>query len=268
MVIKNKVSNLIQNILLKFKLRIEATTEFEELKNFMKTLRPIKTNHELIRIGGLGDGGYLIPNDLDGIRTCFSPGVAETSSFENELSIRNIKSYMADFSVESPAFSNNLFIFDKKFLGNKNDLIYFTLETWINKYEPDDFNMILQMDIEGGEYPVIFETSSDTLKKFRIIVIEFHDLDLLRGRNGFKLIKLTLEKILNDFEIVHIHPNNHLNKVKFGNFEIPRLLEITFLRKDRILNREYIKKFPNNLDSTNDNRKPDYPLPACWYEFE
>ena len=26
-------------------------------------------------IGGAGDGGYLVPDDLDGIEYCFSPGV-------------------------------------------------------------------------------------------------------------------------------------------------------------------------------------------------
>ena len=34
----------------------------------IELLRPISTEHQLIRIGGSGDGGYLIPDDLIIIR--------------------------------------------------------------------------------------------------------------------------------------------------------------------------------------------------------
>ena len=53
-----------------------------ELKELIKALRPVKTKFDLIRIGGANDGGYLIPDDLEGIAACFSPGVADTASFE------------------------------------------------------------------------------------------------------------------------------------------------------------------------------------------
>ena len=43
------------------------------------------------------------------------------------------------------------------------------------------------MDIEGSEYPVILDTPSDTLNKFRIMIIEFHDLDLIFNSQFFEI---------------------------------------------------------------------------------
>ena len=51
-----------------------------ELKELIKALRPVQTKIRLIRVGGANDGGYLIPDDLEGIAACFSPGVADITS--------------------------------------------------------------------------------------------------------------------------------------------------------------------------------------------
>ena len=94
---------------------------------------------------------------------------------------------------------------------------------------------------------------------------EFHDLDLLLDRAGFELINLTFTKILKDFEVVHIHPNNCSKVVEYGGIKIPPVIEITFLRKDRITSSEWALEFPHPLDRINVPRNLDIPLPKCWY---
>lgn len=84
-----------------------------DILDLLSLLKPIKTNHELIRIGGDGDGGYLIPNDLVGIDSCFSPGVSSVADFENDLTKKGIKCFLADFSVDAPPIKNKLFDFEK-----------------------------------------------------------------------------------------------------------------------------------------------------------
>ena len=54
----------------------------------------------------------------------------------------------------------------------------------------------LKIDIEGAEYPVILDSPLEVLNKFRILVIEFHDLDALLHHKGFELIDLTFSKLL------------------------------------------------------------------------
>ena len=52
---------------------------------------------ELIRIGGLNDGGYLFPDIFADIDYCFSPGVSYSASFEEHLANEyNIQSFLED----------------------------------------------------------------------------------------------------------------------------------------------------------------------------
>ena len=92
------------------------------------------------------------------------------------------------------------------------------LADWISnecKDEPGDF--ILQMDIEGAEYAVIYDTPLEVLRKFRILAIEFHHLDLLVSEGGFDLIRFAFAKLLESFSVVHIHPVIILNQFHSAN---------------------------------------------------
>ena len=48
-----------------------------------------------------GDGGYLVPDDLEGIVACFSPGVSNVAGFEKDCALKGMKVFMADASVEA-----------------------------------------------------------------------------------------------------------------------------------------------------------------------
>nr|WP_120892550.1 hypothetical protein [Helicobacter pylori] len=56
-----------------------------KIESFIKSLHPIKTEHELVRLGAKYDGGYLVPNDFKGIKALFSPGVGNESAFEEDF---------------------------------------------------------------------------------------------------------------------------------------------------------------------------------------
>jgi hypothetical protein len=241
-------------------------TDFGSLAQFFSAIRPQSTNHDLIRIGGESDGGYLIPNDLAGVEICFSPGVSTTADFEFELASRGIRCFLADYSVNASPIKHDLVHFEKKYLGYTEESPYITLESWVKRMAPTKHDFILQMDIEGDEYGVIFDTSRDTLRKFRIMLIEFHGLDALCDKFGFKLINLTFKKLLFDFDVVHIHPNNTQKPTVYGKYEIPPVVEFTFLRKDRISGSRPAANFPHRLDRKNTPTRDEMILPRCWYE--
>jgi len=241
-------------------------TDLAKVLELIRKLRPLDCGRELIRIGGTGDGGYLIPNDLDGIEYCFSPGVSTTSSFEDELADRGIKSFLADYSVDAPPISRPEFIFDKKFLGAVNDEQFFTLASWKNKYLKDYAgDLILQMDIEDGEYQVILSAPAELLNQFRILVIEFHSLQRLFDPFDFRLITSCFEKLLESFYVVHIHPNNYYCNFKIRNIEVPSILEFTFLNKKRAINATPVQRLPNPLDVPNVPYRSNPNLPEYWY---
>lgn len=236
-----------------------------DVLDLLSLLKPIKTNHELIRIGGDGDGGYLIPNDLVGIDSCFSPGVSNVADFENDLTKKGIKCFLADFSVDAPPIKNKLFDFEKKYIGIKNNEVFMTLENWVELKASNKIDFILQMDIEGSEYPVILNTEELFFSKFRIILIEFHGLGQIFTKKGYEFIRSVFSKLLKNFDIVHIHPNNCCGTARHKDIVIPRVMEFTFLRKDRITHRSPAKIFPHPLDRKNVVSCPDIHLPSCWY---
>jgi len=227
---------------------------------------------DLIRIGGKGDGGYLVPDDLDGIEYCFSPGVNTVANFENELADRGIKSFLADYSVDGTPISRTEFTFDKKFLGATDDEQFFTLTTWKERYLKDySGDLLLQMDIEGGEYPVILNTPDALLDQFRILVIEFHSLDRLFDPFGFPILSACFDKLLQSFCVVHLHPNNCCGSVRHADVEVPRVMEFTFLNRRRGRPVKLQTHFPHPLDSANvpmnapNVPRTDISLPKCWY---
>lgn len=229
-------------------------------------MRPVTTDRQLIRIGSDLDGGYLVPDDLEGIYACFSPGTGGNVSFEREIAGRGIRCFLADYSVDAPPIWHDLFDFEKRYLGATDTSPYMTLRSWLaRKQVPASKDLILQMDIEGEEYAVLLEADLATLRRFRIMVIEFHGLETLCNKAGFNLIHLTFQKLLKYFDIVHIHPNNADKPILYGNYHIPPTMEFTFLRKDRAAERKASLSFPHLLDRVNEPNKEDFSLPDCWF---
>ncbi len=247
--------------------KMTGKVQSAKLRAFLKEIRPMKTDIELIRIGGDTDGGYLIPNDLEGISACFSPGVSDVASFEMDLQKRGIPSYLADYSVDGPPAGFNPAKFTKKFIGPQNTDTTMTLDHWVSDCVPDsDNDLLLQMDIEGDEYRSLPATNATTLKRFRIILLEIHRLDRLYNPAFFRLFKRTMEKLMVDFTIVHNHPNNCCGSVSISGVEVPRVLELTFLRKDRIKEATPALEFPHKLDWDNVPDKAPLVLPEVWYK--
>jgi hypothetical protein len=243
---------------------VSRTTEASRLKQFVKQLAPRNSSKPLIRLGGAGDGGYLVPDDFDGIGACFSPGVSAIANFELAMAEKDIPSYMADYSVDGPPLKHPSFDFEKKFLGVTNDDIYITLGDWIARKAQNPFDLILQMDIEGAEYAVLLDVPEEVLRRFRILVIEFHGLNRLAANAGFELIEAVFIRLAKHFDIVHIHPNNCSTVLKYGEVEIPSVMEFTFLRKDRNEAVGHAAEFPHVLDEKNMSDRPDVVLPGCW----
>lgn len=246
-------------------MRLSRVSNPDDLQDFFNLILPVTTEKNLIRLGAEGDGGYLVPDDLSGCVACFSPGVSNIAEFEIDIADRGIPCYLADFSVEKAPVDHHLFDFEKKFIGLKDTDNYMTLDSWVNSKCNRDGDLILQMDIEGAEYTVILNASYDLLKRFRIIIIEFHYLTDLLAPRSLTMIAEVFKKLLVNFDILHIHPNNCCGHVKYRNFDIPDVMEFTFLRKDRTENKILSVNFPHYLDHKNVSDHKDIILPKCWY---
>ena len=233
---------------------ITKSTPPQLLITLLNNLRPTKTS--LIRFGSLGDGGYLIPNDLEGINFLISPGISDVSDFEKDCLLKNIEVFMYDASIEQPNLPlNNKAHFFKKYLKNYD---YSTDNISMNsifknlKLEGDG---ILQMDIENFEYEVLLGTDIEFIKRFRIIVIEFHSFHELFTNSFYSIASCLFYKLLESHTVVHFHPNYGCGRRSNGKITLPRACEITFLRSDRIAEKELCGFNTHALDHIPDNYK-------------
>lgn len=242
-----------------------AVTSKTQLLGLIDELRPVSPGMDLLRLGPNGDGGYLIPDDLEGIAACFSPGVSDISGFEEDCAKRGMQVFLADRSVEGPAVANERFSFTKKHVGALTSDNVMTIDHWVDSSLPGSTSdLMLQIDIEGHEYETFLSASAELMSRCRIIVAEFHALDQLWSAPFFQIVAPAFRKILQTHCCVHIHPNNCCGSLAKDDLVMARVMEFTFLRKDRVRRASFVDRFPHPLDFDN-TANPTLTLPACWY---
>lgn len=233
-----------------------------EIREALEFLRPKASPWDFIRLGGDRDGAYLVPNALAGIVACFSPGVRNSKKFEDELaSEHGIRSHLLDYSSDLEKFSSPLIdgmqTFTKKWLGSASDATTVTTAEWVQEFEANaDEDLMLQIDIEGAEWPILGNIDVELLKRFRLIVIELHKLDDIFSDPALFEEKAmrAFSKLRTVFTVIHAHPNNCCGRSAnlFGSgMRIPRTLELTMVRTDFL--ESALKQSPG--------REPDLPHP-------
>ena len=247
-------------------LRIAESISSDTAHEFLGGLHPVDSGHRLIRLGPAGDGGYLVPDDLDGISHCFSPGVGSLSGFETDLASRGITCFLADFADDAPTIDDEKIVFDRRYVGTWTDNVFFTLDDWASTRLPNDAqDLLLQMDIEGAEYAVLLNVSDALLQRFRILIVEFHAVDKWFDQHFYRLvIDPMVNKLLRHFCVVHLHPNNYCPCETVAGISVPPLMEFTFLRRDRCQQSRRRDNFPHALDSDNVVAE-SVVLPEVWY---
>ena len=213
---------------------------------------------DLMRVGGNRDGAYLVPKSLSGITACFSPGVANRKDFEDELWMESkIRSHLLDASSDLALFETPLLegkqSFRKEWLASETADGAVTLDDWVLDAEPEtEADLMMQMDIEGAEYENILGCSRSVLERFRIVVVEFHNVaSMILGENTERQkLAHTIDRLGEIFVSVHARANNCCPVIRIPGTQIrvPEVLEVTLLRKDQ-------------LDSPSRSRKAMVPHP-------
>jgi len=104
----------------------------------------------------------------------------------------------------------------------------------VEMFLPQNFKMLkvpersvlMKMDIEASEWPVLANTSIETLKKFRHLIIEFHGLDSEHPHAEYVSV---MHRLLRDggFQVVHLHGTNCCPAYEKEGFKIPVVIELT-----------------------------------------
>ncbi|MEN8145207.1 MAG: FkbM family methyltransferase [Gemmatimonadota bacterium] len=239
----------------------------DKVRALVRAMRPRHDQGALVRIGAEADGGYLVPDELQGIEAVFSPGVDDKITFEIAMAERGARSHLLDASIDAVPPGLTDFTFDRRYLGPRDEGDHITLGTWFRDHASlaDQNDYLLQMDIEGAEYAVLQSTPAEILRKFRIIIVEFHHFHELFHPIVYETVSDAVYNLLSLFEVAHIHPNNGGYCIGRGSLKIPSLIEVTFVRRDWLREAGSQPLFPHALDRKCVSDRPELPLPRCWY---
>jgi hypothetical protein len=264
------LNDLLSPMLVKLRTPKNLVSSRDQVLGLIKYMKPQASSLPLQRFGPKGDGGYLAPDDFDGIVACFSPGVSDVSGFELDLAEKGIPCYLIDASVNNAPLEHKNIFFEGLFLGPKSDSkIFISLPDWVRAKAPEKGDLLLQIDIEGAEYEALLATPVDVLKRFRLIVLELHDLEFMMTNKYSALgFEEFLKHLTSDFDVVHIHPNNNRRPINHKGVEIPPVIEMTLHRKDRfkIRDSESPIQLPHELDSDNSPKRKHLVFSTDWID--
>jgi len=100
-----------------------------------------------------------------------------------------------------------------------------------------DNSVFIKIDIEGSEYDILEEVISHS-SKINGMVMEFHNTKQL-----WYEFKYLIDKILVDFEVIHIHGNNCCGYIP--DTSIPNFIELSFIKRELLTASELSQS--NNL---------------------
>jgi len=223
----------------------------------------------LTRYGPPTDGGYLIPDDLEGIRALFSPGIGALTGFDEDVAKRGIRVHAADGSIDphqlpsDPGFTS----FVRKHVSGHDSSTTMTLDTWVQAHEPRvEDDLMLQMDVEGDEFVTLLACSPETLKRFRILVVEVHGLHNLWVPAFLDVAEAMFQRLEASHQCVHAHANNYERVNHTTGLSMPNVLELMYWRRDRLGDAPLVAatQLPHPLDARNTPSRPDVALPSIW----
>jgi len=246
---------------------VQRHTPTAEMRALLDTLKPRDPGCAFVRLGGPHDGGYLIPDDLDGIVACFSPGVDQTSAFERDCLDRGMALYLSDASVTGvgPELQGRPYHFQPKFIGLERRDDFMTLPDWVAAADLPDGDLMLQMDIEGAEYENLLACPPDLMRRFRVISLELHHICEWWNPRYFSFVERALGAVNATHTCVHLHPNNTSRVTTVAGITLVNTLELTFLRKDRVTGGSLRHDIPHPLDADCVPSLPPLALPRDWW---
>jgi hypothetical protein len=212
---------------------------------------------ELKRWGGSRDGGYILfPEAALQADILYTYGIGHSTTFESEYcTLTGNKAIAFDHTVRRLPHAHENIVFVKEGVaGEKRD----KMDSYMNHYAMYGGDRpLLKIDIEGWEYEVIDSIPQDLLQKSPVLLLEVHDLDTRLD----KFIRL-MEKVNQDFVLVHIHPNNWGKTFDIEGHAFPEVLELSFINKrvSTEIQRTVLDLPLVGLDRKNHSRRPDIYL--------
>jgi hypothetical protein len=226
-----------------------------------RLIRPMTAERlELVRVGDERDGGYVMANDFDA-RGAISIGIGPNASWDREVAERGVPVAMFDHTIRRPPekFPNSRF--HQVGIGQTDSGNIRSLDGLlrISGFHGDE-DLLLKMDVEGHEWNALFGLSGEDLLRYRQIVLELHDLRILREPQSADRVLKVLELLSGRHTPIHVHANNYTELIRFGSIWFPDVVEVTYVRSDLYGIFTPSRSIHSPLDRPCDPRVPEIDL--------
>ncbi len=215
-----------------------------------------------VRIGGVGDGGYVLLDRLAPQQVVMSFGVGPTVTFDAEMAERGHDILLFDHTVdELPQEHHRFRWFRQGVAGVSNPAAdLFSLADHMEKLPPGTIDPILKMDVEGAEWASLAATPRHALRRFAQIVLEFHTMLALHQPAFNAMAVAALNALSSDFAVVHVHANNWGGMGFVGGLVMPETIEVTYARRDLFATVASQTFYPTAHDTPNCAERADFDL--------
>jgi hypothetical protein len=205
-----------------------------EVLDLTRMLRPMRCDWRMRRIGTLGDGGYVLPDDLQGIRSVLSIGVGSEVSFDLHFAECGTPVFQYDHTVDCPPAAHAGFHFHREAWGRSDADGVVSLGTMMERHGlTNATDALLKFDVEGAEWEILRPDDSGLLQRFRLVVCELHGLHNLHVPAFRSDYRSVMQTLLANHTVVHLHANNCCGVTLIAGIPVPAVVELTLLRNDR-----------------------------------
>lgn len=236
----------------------------ERIKSFMGMMRPMRAvGVEKRRYGRDWDGGYIILETAEKSPIIYSLGISDDVSFDSLMTEYGCEIFQYDHTVDGPPVENPKFHFHKIGIAASDDWMpnMRRLDTLVRDNGHEGIsNLFLKIDIEGHEWDTYDQIDPTILAQFDQIVGEFHGFEHLLNLDWLARAERAIAKIHQTHQVVHVHGNNNDTFSVIAGLPIPRVVELTWARRDRYRFEETDELFPGKMDMPCTPARPELML--------
>ena len=243
----------------------EAPVTQNDLFELLNLIRPWQMISDVkVRIGSDHDGGYVMPSSSRKTNTVLSIGIGDEVSFDDDLARLGARVIQFDHTIEKSPSSHPGCEFHRKGWGLNDEGPFVSLTTMVGMFDWSQArHAILKFDTEGAEWECLADAKREDLERFEVLTGEFHDFHHLINRDYFDKVHGVFAKLCETHRVIHMHANNAGGMIMLGGLPFPRLLELTFMRRDAAAFHGHSSEpIPGPLDRPNVPQRPDLYLRA------
>ncbi|WP_198372941.1 hypothetical protein [Roseomonas rosulenta] len=212
-----------------------------------------------IRVGASHDGGYVMLDDWEGLAGALSIGIGTDDSWDRAVLARGLPVAQFDHTIAAPPTATPGLAWLPLGIGTEDLNNLRTLRSMLALAAlPPTGDLLLKLDAEAAEWPALgcYEAAAP-LGRFRQIVIELHWFERVADPDWFAVAARALGHIASTHAVVHVHANNGGGVALLGGICFPRVLEVTFARRNAYAFEPEDGPFPTPLDTPCNPVRPD-----------